>query len=86
MKIRQIDIVRNILENEGCITRNRCLGMYITRLSAIIYKLKQEGWEFKGKNIKTKWGTDYAYQVISQPPHSNRSIPKMSKSMQGNLL
>lgn len=47
----------------GHITRNECIRNYITRLSAYILELKDEGWEFETKDT----GQDYIYKVISSP-------------------
>jgi hypothetical protein len=65
----QREFVINRLQEKGEITRNECLKHFISRLSAIIYDLKQEGWECDtyyrpitkdGKKI----GEDYVYKAI----------------------
>lgn len=43
-------VIKRLLERKQ-ITRNECLMNYISRLSAIIYSLEEEGWEFKRENI-----------------------------------
>ena len=63
MKKSQKDIVKDQLKLTGEVSRNWCLQHYITRLSAIIYDLKREGWEFKEGFIKTEHGKDYVYKV-----------------------
>lgn len=51
-------IIGQIIKN-GYITRNECLRSYITRLAALIYDLKKDGWVFK----ETQEGNDYRYTV-----------------------
>ena len=51
------------LRVDGFVTRNQCLHRYITRLGAIIYRLKKEGFEIIGETLKTKNGTDYIYHL-----------------------
>ena len=46
MKISQLDYVVNTLLERGEITRNQCLRNYISRLGAIIDRLKRMGWNF----------------------------------------
>lgn len=55
--------VINKLVRDGFITRNECLKVYISRLSAIIQILEQEGWEFEARD-KEK---DYIYKVLKCP-------------------
>jgi hypothetical protein len=54
---------------DGYVTRNQCLRNFISRLSAIIQDLEEEGWVFKtsrnGGNYKTE--ADYRYDVVSSP-------------------
>jgi hypothetical protein len=68
-KPSQKDRVVQRLLKVGYITRNECLGVFISRLSAIIYDLEQEGWTFetsrKGGNYKTE--ADYVYTVTRTP-------------------
>lgn len=51
------------LLKDGFITRNECLRVYISRLSAIIQVLEVEGWEFEAKD---KEG-DYIYKITKCP-------------------
>ena len=51
------------LRMDGEVSRNWALRNYITRLAAIMLNLKNEGWEFEGKSVKTDWGTDYVYKL-----------------------
>ncbi len=55
--------VVGVLMRDGRITRNMCLNNYISRLSAIIQELEEEGWEFETKKVKG----DYAYTVTKSP-------------------
>lgn len=60
-KKTQIEWVYKQLKKYGKITRNQCLKNYISRLGAIIYKLKKEGFNFDaGYTIK---GHDYIYYL-----------------------
>lgn len=56
----QVDRVKFKLKRDGFITRNECLNQYISRLSAIILILKNQGWEFAAGKVKG----DYKYTVI----------------------
>jgi Helix-turn-helix domain len=60
---RQVDIIADILERDGRITRNACLRMYISRLAARIADLEDDGWKFETKKV----GNDYEYRVIERP-------------------
>lgn len=66
MKKSQKQIIVGKLRTEGFISRNWCLQHYISRLSAIIQNLEEEGWRFetsrKGGNYKTE--ADYVYTVV----------------------
>ena len=63
MKQSQKDrIVKRLLER-GEVTRNEALRNFISRLSAIIQDLEEEGWEFKTENRKG----DYVYTAIKKP-------------------
>ena len=57
----QLKRVKAKLERDGYITRNECLSQFpaITRLSAIILTLKQEGYQFEAKED----GRDYKYSL-----------------------
>ena len=57
----QLKRVKAKLERDGYITRNECLSQFpaITRLSAIILTLKQEGYQFEAKDD----GRDYKYSL-----------------------
>lgn len=65
-KQSQKEFVKNELSKNGFITRNKCLRNYISRLSAIIFVLRDEGFEFKTNFVenKTAYGStekDFVY-------------------------
>lgn len=63
----QLKLVKEKLETKGFITRNECLNLYITRLSAIIFKLKEMGYEIIGRRIPTsKDKYDYRYELVKK--------------------
>lgn len=64
-KLSQKDRVEQRLLKVGYITRNECLRQFpaITRLSAIIQDLEEEGWVFETNNEKG----DYKYTAIKTP-------------------
>lgn len=57
-------VVKRLLEH-GVITRNQCLYNRISRLSAIIQDLEEEGWEFEADFTEDR--TDYYYKLIKSP-------------------
>ena len=63
MKKSQRLFVIDRLNKTGMISRNYCLSKYISRLSDIIFRLKQAGWEIEGETKKTKNGSDFIYRV-----------------------
>ncbi|CAD7288251.1 helix-turn-helix domain-containing protein [Campylobacter suis] len=63
----QIDRVKTTLKEKGYITRNECLSRFISRLGAIIYRLKERGWEFRVEYFKTQYGKDYKYTLVKLP-------------------
>ena len=69
-KMTQREFVEMNLKKNGCIDRNFCLQNYITRLTSIIYLLKNDGWEFEIERpkVQTPWGTgrDYRYVLVKQ--------------------
>lgn len=68
MKKTQVLWVKSQLNIEGEISRNTCLRNYISRLGAIIHKLKDEGYEFKTE----RRGGDYVY-IMTHNPHQIRT-------------
>lgn len=71
-KQSQKDFVISQLNQTNEISRNLCLKNYITRLGAIVFQLKEDGYEFKTvwrENLKpdgTK-GKDFVYKVTRHP-------------------
>jgi hypothetical protein len=70
--MRQMDFILKQLCLKGEITRNECLRNFISRLSARIYDLKQDGWDIEGFYRPViingeKVGMDYVYKVIRKP-------------------
>lgn len=55
--------VKDRLAFKGYITRNECLGNYISRLSAIIQDLELEGYEFETGYNKSIFGKDFVYKI-----------------------
>lgn len=63
MKQTQLAWVKSQLAQHSEITRNQCLAHNITRLSAIILKLRGMGYDF----ITSERGGDYVYTLTTQP-------------------
>ena len=59
-------VIRQLKEN-GEVSRNWALSNYISRLGAIIFDLKEEGWDLRGVWLKTEHGRDFIYEVVSTP-------------------
>ena len=62
-KKTQKERVIDKLLRDGFVTRNECLRNYISRLSAIIQDLEEEGFEFKPYDFHG----DYRYDMIKCP-------------------
>jgi len=75
MKKSQSQWVIEQLENDAKISRNQCLRRYISRLSAIIFNLKEKGWIINGYLNKTAKGTDFIYVCSGMP----KQIKKITK-------
>lgn len=67
MKKSQIRWVKNQLKEKGKVSRNVALSVYISRLGAIIFRLKESGYVLEGKYVKTKNGRDFVYTLIEEP-------------------
>jgi len=60
----QVQWVKIQLKKYGYITRNQCLSRFISRLGAIICKLKNEGYQFNAYYAEThNGGNDYVYEI-----------------------
>ena len=66
----QLNFVKNVLVEQGSITRNFALRNYISRLGALIAILKKDGWIFEARYIPVATpfgkGKDYQYIVIKR--------------------
>jgi hypothetical protein len=67
MKETQQKYVTDFLKKEGYISRNQCLQQRITRLGAIIFTLKEMGYQFEPKWVKENGGRNFYYYLISAP-------------------
>lgn len=71
----QEERIKMVLRAEGRVDRNWALKNYISRLGAIIHRLKGEGWEIEGK-----WsGGNYEYVLISAPQKPELSEDEILK-------
>lgn len=66
----QLQFIKNVLIEQGSITRNFALTNYISRLSALIAVLKNDGWIIEGRYIPVMTpfgkGKDYQYVVFKR--------------------
>ena len=67
MKPTQRNWVEERLRDTKRVTRNEALGRFVSRLAAIIANMRRDGWVIEGNNLKTTYGTDYVYTLISEP-------------------
>ena len=67
MKKTQLQWVKERIKETGEISRNECLANYISRLGAIIARLKEQGYEFDAGFRKTERGEDYVYRATATP-------------------
>ena len=59
----QLEIIRDLIDEQGYITRNQCLSRFITRLGARICDLRAEGYDF----ATSFEGGDYKYTCTKAP-------------------
>lgn len=59
--------VRKQLKENGKVSRNEALRTYISRLGAIIFNLKEAGWDIEGEWVKTDHGKDFVYHLKDRP-------------------
>lgn len=59
--------VRKQLKENGKVSRNEALRTYISRLGAIIFNLKEAGWDIEGEWVKTERGKDFVYYLKGRP-------------------
>ena len=82
MKTSQKEQVKKILLLNGEVSRNACLSIFITRLSAIIQDLEEEGWEFSPEWVKHEHGKDFVYFLKKTPlKKTEYFIPEMNKTI-----
>ena len=62
------------LKINNYVSRNWCLKNYISRLGAIIWQLKKEGWDFNANFFKYNGGKDFRYYVIKMPSYQRDII------------
>lgn len=67
MKNSQLQLVKKQLLETGQVSRNWCLQNYISRLSALVLLLKEDGFEIEGEFVKTPKGKDFIYKLKSSP-------------------
>ena len=67
MKKTQLELVKKQLLENGQVSRNWCLQNFVSRLSAIVCNLQEEGFELEGAYVKTDHGRDYVYKLKSSP-------------------
>lgn len=72
MNKSQKDFVIKQLLEKGKISRNFALKNFISRLGALIFNLKAEGWDFKTYTIDSpkpdgSKGKNFVYEVIKSP-------------------
>lgn len=63
----QEQLIIDYLLDNGSVSRNWALRQYISRLGAIIDRLKKADWEIEGNYVKTQTGKDYTYRLIKAP-------------------
>ena len=69
MKNSQMVLVEKYIRDNGYISRNWCIRKFITRLSAIIFILKEKGYSFETKKIGATNGAvgDFIYTATEMP-------------------
>lgn len=65
-KLSQKQWVINQFETKGFVTRNEALKNYISRLGALIFDLKEEGWQIEGHWERTLFSKDYVYTKVNR--------------------
>ena len=67
MDSQRLWVIEQLL-TKGYVSRNECLANYISRLSDIIFKLKEKGWEFETKKVYTSpKHYDFHYVLEARP-------------------
>lgn len=82
----QKQFVISNLNEFGEISRNTCLKQYITRLGAIIYSLKKQGWKIESDYRQTEYGKDFVYKLVSKPQFNDgRRQEFIDRELERNL-
>lgn len=72
-KLTQKQQVIRWLEEYGEVTRNQCLSHFVSRLSAIIQVLENEGYDFTTEHR----GGDYVYKLTTAPVKPKKIVHKI---------
>ena len=76
----QIQFVKNQLKENGSISRNLCLSVFISRLGAIISVLKAQNYEFNAYYQPNEHGgRDYIYE------QTNRTKQVITRNEDGSV-
>lgn len=75
MKQSQNQWVREQLKENGSISRNQCLEVHITRLSAIIQDLEEAGYTFHSSKIENDW----VYKLVNSPKRRVYSFDEIER-------
>ena len=74
----------NRLNSDGRVSRNEALKNYITRLGAIIWTLKYEGWQIEGKWERTPHSKDFVYykrnRTFNSAGEANNYLKELSNA------
>jgi len=68
--------VKEQLKENGYVSRNWALRNYISRLGAIIFNLKQQGYNLQGKWHITEHGKDFRYYQIKESTQEHLFEPR----------
>jgi hypothetical protein len=82
----QDEIILSALKEYGFVSRNWAIKNYITRLGAIMNRLKKRGIEFTAEYEKTSNGQDYVYRIKEvnksvNKPDLNERLKEILKSI-----
>ena len=67
METQRVWIIEQLM-TKGYVSRNECLANYISRLSDIIFRLKQKGWTFRTEKIYSDAKHyNFFYHVVAKP-------------------
>lgn len=63
----QLNWVKKKLREDGKVSRNQALSVYISRLGARIDDLRKAGWQIDSKSVKENGGTNFYYFLSNAP-------------------